>query len=246
MSARRGLLALASASALALVPAPLALAETQATSCEVTGWQLKWGFKESFRAYLSGSIAQGDWSTTGDVSYTTPEFVVSSSSGEIAPSGGEGSLEAMGTISFRGHQGLLDQELANPRLVWDSAGLATLVWDVRGATQEGVAVSEESVDFVEVVWDEWDVEVGAGQVRARSQSVTLTTAGAEAFGTYPAGEPFDPMALDIEVEPGCLTQAEHSRAWWVAAVALSAGLVTGVILVVRKSRGRVRREPGES
>ena len=27
--------------------------------CQVTSWSMTWGFKESFRAYLSGAIAGG-------------------------------------------------------------------------------------------------------------------------------------------------------------------------------------------
>src|SRR3546814_3461048 len=49
-------------------------AASPATACDVVGGELSWGFKESFRAYISGSIAAGEWTTSGGATYETPSF----------------------------------------------------------------------------------------------------------------------------------------------------------------------------
>ena len=46
---------------------------------------LTWGFKESFRAYIDGDIANGEWTTSGGATYETPEFSWSDGTGPLRP-----------------------------------------------------------------------------------------------------------------------------------------------------------------
>lgn len=208
-------------------------------SCEVASWSMTWGVKESFRAYLSGAIAGGEWEVAGDVSYSTPYFSIESDSGYFSSDGGTAELTAEGSIRFVGHEGLLDQTLSNPRFLIDD-DVATVVFDVSGDTQEGVAVNANDVAFV-------SVDVSRASLRADTWSVlaaptVLTSEGADAFGTYPAGEPFDPVDLTVVLEPGCVQQAPSGS--WFLGLGLGSAVTVGLaIVLVRKWRGRERPAP---
>lgn len=208
-------------------------------ACEVTSWSLTWGFKESFRAYLSGAIAGGEWETAGDATYSTPVFSISSQSGSFSSDGTLAELTAEGSIRFQGHDGLLDQTLSHPRVLIES-NTAHIVFDVAGDTQEGVGVNAVDVSFV-------TVDVTGASLRDDTWSVTaaptvLTEAGAEAFGTYPAGEAFDPVDLTVALEPGCVEQGPSGS--WFLGLSLGSAVAVGVaIVLVRRWRGRERPTP---
>jgi hypothetical protein len=216
-------------------------------ACEVTAWTMTWGVKESFRAYLSGAIAQGEWQTDGDVSYSTPEFVVTGSAGWLGSDGTSGELWADGSIRFIGHGGILDQTLSSPAVDISEDNL-TLIFDVEGDTQEGLSVRSDAVLFAEAtVRSEIDSE--AGRWRVEQAPTVLTPEGAEAFGTYPAGEQMDPVSIEVSVQPGCLSAAglfTQPLAWVASATVLAAALAGAVTVWVRRSRGPERPTPRES
>ena len=244
-SLRRQLGSAALATVALVASAPLATAaEADASACSVSQWSASWGFKESFRAYLSGSIAGGEWITDGGVSYATPLFRIDGSSGSVSPDLSSGEVSATGEVRFIGHEGLLDQTLSKPRLVFGPDG-AHLVVDVVGDTQEGVSVEARDVEFVSIDVSEAEVDSESGVWSVAGATTELTVAGAEAFGTYPAGEAFDPIDIELRAEPGCLNQPTSG----VLFLGLGLGSLLTVslaILAVRRWRGRARREPRES
>lgn len=180
--------------------APGSAAAATAAPCAVTDATLVWGFKEAFRAYIDGAIANGEWSTEGDVAYATPDFTWSGGTGEA--DGGGLDVQYAGAVRFTGHGGILDTTVANPRIVVDGER-AVLLLDVTGTTQEGEAVAQPAVEFAEL--DLASAEhtrdgdlAGWAQVPA-----TLTADGAAAFGTYPAGEALDPLTITATIVGGC-------------------------------------------
>ena len=226
----------------------LAADETVSTNrCEVSSWTMTWGVKESFRAYLSGAIANGEWFTDGDVTYSTPDFVVSGTSGWLGSDGQSGELAANGSISFVGHAGILDQTLSSPSVEISADG-ATLIFDVEGDTQEGVSVRSEAVPFATAT-GRVDVNADLTEWRIVQAPTVLTPEGAAAFGTYPAGETLDPVTIEVAVEPGCLTSSglfAQPLAWVVSGTLLAGALAVAVTAWVRKSRGPTRPSPLES
>ena len=84
--------------------------------CVVTDATLTWGFKESFRAYIDGDIANGEWTTSGGATYETPEFTWSDGQGHYDPETGDGYVDFAGSVRFTGHDGLLDTTIADPSL----------------------------------------------------------------------------------------------------------------------------------
>lgn len=197
----------------------------ESVACEVRSWEITWGFKESFRSYLSGTIARGGWDTAGNISYDTPVFTVTGSGGTLAPDGSSGDISGFGRIHFTGHEGFLDQTVSAPRLVIESSDRAWLYLAVAGDTQEGVSVSEGSVRFAEVNIHRYSVDAGAGVWSVVGAPARLTEEGAAAFGTYPAGESLDPMDITIRVTQNCLERDNLVALWLVgggAVVALGA------------------------
>jgi hypothetical protein len=196
--------------------------------CDVRSWEITWGFKESFRSYLTGTIANGGWETSGNISYTTPYFTLTGSSGYLNTEGDRGDITGFGRIDFTGHEGFLDQRISGPKFVIESPSRGALYFAVSGDTQEGVSVDEVSVRFAEVNIQRYSVDPGAGVWAVVSAPVVLTEDGAAAFGTYPAGESMDPIDIQIRVAPNCL-ERNNLVALWLVGV----GSVVAVVMITR-------------
>ena len=234
--------ALAVSALVALSSSPAALlAEGE---CEVVESEITWGFKESFRSYISGAIALGQWTTSGDVSYETPAFSFSGGEGTIAPDRRSGRAAFEGELLFEGHGGILRTSLANPTLMLDGHRRATLVFDVTGDTMDMVSVSADDVEFVTLEWSAGDesIDAASGEWMITAAAATLTASGSESFGTYPAGEPFDPVDIRLVVTPSCFTQSALNP-WVVAGGVLGLALVGGGIVGIT-ARARRSREQG--
>jgi hypothetical protein len=214
--------------------------------CAVVESEITWGFKESFRSYISGAIALGQWTTSGDVTYETPAFIFSGGEGAIAPDRTSGSVAFEGELLFEGHGGILRTSLANPSLILDGHRRATLVLDVTGDTMDMVSVSAEDVEFVTLEWSAGDesLDVASGEWAVTDAVATLTASGSESFGTYPAGEPFDPVDIRLVVTNSCFTQSALNP-WFVAGgvlgLALAGGAIVWITALARKSREQGRQ-----
>ena len=196
--------------------------------CDVRSWEITWGFKESFRSYLSGTIANGGWETAGNITYTTPFFTLFGSSGYLNTEGDRGEITGFGRIDFTGHEGFLDQRISGPKFVIESPNRGAIYFSVKGNTQDGVSVDEASVRFAEVNIQRYSVDPGAGVWALVSAPVVLTEDGAAAFGTYPAGEAMDPIDIEIRVAPNCL-ERNNLVALWLVGV----GSVVAVLMITR-------------
>jgi hypothetical protein len=182
-----------------IVPVALAAALAVAPGCTVTDATLTWGFKESFRAYIDGSIANGDWTVSNGAVYATPSFSWPGGTGVYDPATGTGYIDFTGSVRFTGHDGVLDTTIENPTLVLDGT-TGTLLLDVAGATMDGAMVDTDDVPFVALS----SVEVSGGDaVRTLDAGTALTEDGATAFPNYPAGEAFDPVAVSMTVGKSC-------------------------------------------
>ena len=221
--------ALALAAAAAVLPAPSgavagAAAATGASSCTVSGATLSWGVKESFRSYISGSIAKGAWTPEGGATYATPSFGWASGAGQLGdgpagdvttgdvPAGDvtTGDVAFVGSVRFTGHQGVLDTTLADPVLRFTSPTSAQLLLDVAGTTQEGVAVSSPDVPFADVDLSASPVDPGTGALSFAGAPTTLTAEGAAAFGSYEPGTALDPLTADVPVACTAPVDAEEA------------------------------------
>jgi len=215
-------------------------------TCTVENANLEWGFKESFRAYIDGSIANGEWTTADGASYDTPLFSWTSGTGAISPEDLTGDVAFAGSVRFTGHGGILDTTIANPVIRFDGPQHATLLLDVTGATMEGDPYSEAAVPFVEL--DLSGVGVVArtdNVVRVDAAPATLTAEGAVAVPNYEAGSDFDPVSLEFTVGPDCDLEAGligDATPFLGGVVALVTSLVliavVAVVVVILRRRRR--------
>ncbi|GAA1508468.1 hypothetical protein BJ978_001341 [Agromyces terreus] len=230
--------------------------------CKVSAGDLDWGFKESFRSYLTSGIANGDWTVAG-VTEEGGVFAFTGASGSLGQSG-RGVVVYPGTVEFTGHDGELDTTISNPKIELDGEGGAILLLDVAGTTQDGEPIDLKSVRFAEL--ELADGVTLSGGVLAGEATAVLTEDGSAAFGTYPAGEQLDPVSFTATVSGDCVATAATAEeaneveeaeatsdgdsaaaaaetsqagpAWWVWALiaALVAILLAVIAVVVLRAR----------
>ena len=232
----------------------LTIAAASELQCTVSDATLVWGFKETFRAYIDGSIANGEWTTDGGVSYATPVFTWTAGTGG-ADANGALDVQYSGSVRFTGHSGALDTTIANPRVVIDG-DRAVLLLDVSGTTQQGEAVAQTGVEFAELDLSAVTSTRDGDTITWADVPATLSAAGAAAFGTYPEGEALDPLTITATVDSGCGAAAEKPTAeatddviapapasseWPVWATVLIALLVAAIIATVAIVLVRRRR-----
>ena len=234
-------------------------AGTAAGICTVDGASLDWGFKESFRSYLTSGIAHGQWELSGP-SEREGIFSWAAGSGTLDPKTERGVVGFTGGIRFTGHDGALDTTIANPRIELSGTDEAHLLLDVTGTTQQGEPVSTAAVRFATLDLTGGTVERGDSALVGTAVPAALTEEGAAAFGTYPAGDELDPVSFRVPLAAGCgvavsaaveeasaeavtatgaSTDDAEAVSWWVWALAalLAAGAVLAVVVVTRRGRG---------
>ncbi|WP_426310654.1 HtaA domain-containing protein [Cellulosimicrobium sp. E-16] len=212
----------------------------------VNGATLSWGVSDRFRAYVTGPIAKGSVSTDG-VGDTGSAFTWSGGKGSFNTDLGKGRASFGGSVSFSGHEGILDLRISNPRVVVNGSS-GTLVVDVRSSDMEGNTSSSSGVAFANL--DLAGKKSTSGSTITWSGApATLTAAGAKAFaGFYEAGTALSPVTFSFpiggDVECDAYSGALASTGTDAGSLALLAGtllLTGGAILTVRRRRaGRVQ------
>ncbi|GAA2312418.1 HtaA domain-containing protein [Streptomyces kunmingensis] len=151
-----------------------------------------WGVRRTFREYVTGDIAQGEWklgdgAQDGGALFRFPD--------------GEGSYdkkkqtldgEFTGSVHFTGEHGL-DLTLARPTVT---------VADGKGTLRADVTSGKKTTkDTALVTFAVRSLAAKDGLVRVDEAPAVLTASGAEAFGgMYRAGVAMDPVSLAVAVE----------------------------------------------
>lgn len=206
----KGLIA-AGSLAVALLAAPAAasaapLPAEGSGDCSVDSAELRWGVKESFRSYISGSIANGEWTVSDDMRYETPEFIWDQSRGEVEGSLDSGAISFTGAVHFTGHDGALQFDLRDPVIEFEGVDTAYLALTV-GATDQGAAAAVQAASVRVAKMDlEGSLSTAGSELEIAGAVPRLTSEGAAAFngdyGSYVAGDELDPATLTATVS-GC-------------------------------------------
>ncbi|MCZ4067130.1 HtaA domain-containing protein [Microbacterium sp. H37-C3] len=206
---RASLGALAAASILLGIAAPASAvggpdpaAASSPPACDITDATITWGFKESFRSYISGSIAKGAWEPFGGVGYETPAFTWTGGTGSYDPATGAGSIAFPGGIRFTGHGGLLDSTVQNATLELAPAAGRVLV-DLAGVSMESALAGDDTVVTtpqvplvtLDLAGLESTVSGDALTLAATDAATAITDKGYAAFGNYETGTAFDPLSF---------------------------------------------------
>lgn len=199
--------AIALAGSALLVPSaanagPTVAEDAVSSACSVTGGSLNWGVKESFRSYISGSIANGSWEVADGASYETPSFSWTNPVGEVDAATGEGTVSFAGSIHFTGHDGALDLTLANPSIVFAGDGTAQLLLDTKSQRATGEIAIDEAQAYLGKIEGIGQTDPASGEVAFEGASAILTADGATAFGDfYASGDELDPITLSVQLGP---------------------------------------------
>jgi hypothetical protein len=189
-----------------------------ATACRVTDATLTWGFKASFRAYITSSITHGTWTTSGNAGYTTPNFIWRAGTGTFDPAATSGEVAFTGSVHFTGHEGMLDSTFSNPRLRFTNASTAVLVVDYTGVSMtEALAgsttpTSYPGVSFVALALASGSRGGSGATTTFTSVPTSITAAGYAAFGSHEAGTAFDPLTISITRDASCGAPASSKPA----------------------------------
>lgn len=171
--------------------------------------QMSWGVKSSFRSYIKGGVANGDWSLSGGV---YGEFNFPSAPGAYVTKDAS-SYDFTGTVRFTGHDGLLDLSISSPRVEkvgndWQLVATVTSLpldpntpglpsgFSFRSASGSPTTVRTAIANLSEpVISDSGDITT------LLFTRVTLTAAGADAFANfYKPGQDLDSLAVNIAPE----------------------------------------------
>ena len=230
--------------------------------CTVEDATLAWGFKESFRAYIDGSIANGEWAPSGGATYTAPEFGWADGSGIYDLDTAAGLVEFTGMVRFTGHDGLLDTTISNPSLQFIDEDTAYLLLDVAGVTMEDALagntddpVVASGVPFVKLDLTGGTVELSDDGTTLTATDVPseITAQGFEAFPNYEPPTAFDPVSFTVTVGEDCTTDIPAASEepetdatsstgpdltwlWWLLGAIVLAAIVV-VTVILRRRRG---------
>ncbi|MFD5652399.1 HtaA domain-containing protein [Streptomyces sp. NPDC127039] len=146
-----------------------------------------WGVRRTFREYVTGDIADGEWALTAGAQDGGALFRFPGGTGTYE----DGDLTAAfrGTVRFTGAHGL-DLSLGNVRTVVED-GRGTLYADVTSPD-----VKEKKVPLV--TFTAGELKPSGGLVKVTEAPAKLTARGAKAFGgMYQAGTGMDPVSLAV-------------------------------------------------
>ncbi|MFG3342248.1 HtaA domain-containing protein [Glycomyces sp. NPDC048151] len=184
--------------AAAALIASLLLWAAPANAEDLSGGRLDWGVKESFRSYITGSIAKGEVQTGDGASAVDGAYRFHSATGTYED--GIAAIDYTGWVYFWGHDGELDLTFANPSVEY-SGSSGTLYVYVNGTRTDMASLSGA------------ELSVSGGTLSVSGASATLTANGAEAFaGYYEPGEQLDPVSFsaDIAAAEAPTTEAAES------------------------------------
>ncbi len=208
----------------------------------VSGATLNWGLKTSFVSYVTGSIANGSYTTSG----VSGQFAWSGGSGTANPASALAIAGYRGSVSFTGHGGLLALTIANPTIQITGASSALLLLDVVSKDLEsGVTTSRNGVAFATLALGSGGNASTADRIAYNGVPATLTAGGATVFaGFYGAGTALDAVSfvLPLGAETPCAaavnpaslaaTGASVPAKGVLAVLLLSVG--AGLVLVARR------------
>ncbi len=179
----------------------------EAGAATVTGGNLDWGIKTSFRDYITnrapnGSITPSGGATTND----DGSFDYRPGSGSYTP-GGAVDATFGGKVFFTGHDGILKFTLANPRISY-TGDVGILYADVVSSSPFGPDAGKETsyrnVDFATLDLSGVSPVDNGSNLSVAEIPATLTENGYVAFAPdfYPAGTALDPVSFTLGYGPG--------------------------------------------
>jgi len=181
----------------------LFLFASPAQAAVVTGGNVDWGVKQSFRNYVTSPIAMGTIATSqGGTTNPDGSYRFPITGGEAA-SADRPSVGTVGKVKFSGHAGALDFTIFNVRVVLDgTASGPCLIADADTKKLNGGGTTESYRDVRFAKLDTTGITPTAGTTWTNVPA-TLTAEGSPAFaGFYDPGEELDPVTFSYATGAG--------------------------------------------
>ncbi|MEW2574089.1 HtaA domain-containing protein [Streptomyces sp. NPDC047070] len=169
------------------------------TSGRIENGAVDWGVRRTFREYVTGAIAQGEWKLSDGAQDGGALFRFPEGSGTYDEKKGTLDAAFTGAVRFTGEQGL-DLKLGGIRAKVTDDGKGTLYADVTSAdvTSGGKAGTDTRKKVPLVTFTAKDLKAEDGLAQVTEAPAKLTAKGAEAFGgMYKAGTEMDPVSLAV-------------------------------------------------
>lgn len=189
--------------------AMLAAGAAEAGAATVTGGNMDWGIKTSFRSYINGPAAGSITPSDGATANADGSFDYQPGSGTYSPAAAA-TVDATfgGQVFFTGHDGILKFTLTGPRVSYtgDSGVLyADVVSSAPFGPDAGKETSYPNVDFATLDLTGISPVDDGSMLSVAGIPATLTENGAAAFaGFYPPGTALDPISFEFSYGPGVL------------------------------------------
>ncbi|MDG4764040.1 HtaA domain-containing protein [Solwaraspora sp. WMMD406] len=207
-SSRAGALGRRSASwaAVAVLGAATALvgaSPAMAAPADITEGSLNWGFKASFRTYVSSGNGNPPIAASDGASINADgTFAFPSTGGSYDAETGETNATYGGTVVFSYPAHMFTITLANPTVAV-SGGAAVLKADVELESTAFPPVDVTQATIADLTTASGNPVAGADGITGTGLAATLTAEGAAAFaGFYGAGETLDPLTFDAATSGG--------------------------------------------
>ncbi|MFI1409041.1 HtaA domain-containing protein [Streptomyces sp. NPDC020707] len=172
------------------------------TSGRIEDGAVDWGVRRTFREYVTGAIAQGEWKLSGGAQDGGALFRFPEGSGTYDEKRRTLDATFTGAVRFTGEQGL-DLKLGGIRAEVTDEGKGTLYADVTsGGDTDKVSdtgrASGTDKKVPLVTFTAEDLKPEDGLVQITEAPAKLTAQGADAFGgMYKAGTEMDPVSLAV-------------------------------------------------
>lgn len=168
--------------------------------------RMGWGVRDSFRTYVSGSIANGGWTTEDGAVFSDGDFVFDGDEGTVSTDGGV--LAFTGSVNFTGHDGVLDTTIADPEVRWEGDEGA-LVAEVTSNDTDGDPHNYGRIEVADLAVEQGENSGGAPGTLQGDAEVSLTADGSTAMGDfYEEGAIMDPLTFRAALSDGCSGEGE--------------------------------------
>ncbi|MFB7852463.1 HtaA domain-containing protein [Streptomyces sp. NPDC056053] len=179
--------------------------EPAAEPGEILDGTLDWGVRKSFRAYVTGPIAQGRIETTAGATASAGGYRFPDATGRFDAEKQTLTAKFDGKVRFLGHEEdgeyTLDLSLANLEVRVDGAK-GTLVADVTSKDRKTKEVSVRTgLALADLKLPKGELAAKKGVLKLSGVPATLTADGAGAFaGMYKKGEPLDALTVAVALD----------------------------------------------
>lgn len=188
---------------------------------------MDWGFKDSFRSYVTGPIASGEISTSGGAENHGDYFTFPDASGAFDADAGDIEADFTGDVNFYGHSGSLDVTFTDLSLVGDSSGLQIYT--------NGVPIAVVDASTADASGDQLVVDNASTTLTAEGAELMVADVDGDEVRFYEPGDELDPVSVALAFDESVNLPPSGNDRLPVTGSTLTWALAGGAALLVAGS-----------